>query len=74
MQEKYFSIDEIYEIDQYTINTIGIPSPVLIERAAYSVILNLKKQLMNDDVIIIFAGSQNKSILLRILTYQFPMK
>ena len=38
--EVFFSSNEMYEIDQYTINTIGIPSPVLIERAAYSVVFN----------------------------------
>lgn len=59
MYKKYFTSDEIYEFDQYTINTIGIPSPVLMERAAYSVVLSLKKQLTSDDVIIIFAGVGN---------------
>lgn len=59
MSKKYLSSEAMYAIDQYTINNIGIPSPVLMERAAYSVFLEIKENLSKDDFILLIAGSGN---------------
>lgn len=59
MENRYFTGDEMYQIDQFTINEIGIPSPVLMERAAYSVFLHIIQKLKSDDKILIIAGTGN---------------
>lgn len=59
MKDNYFSSDEMQTIDRYTIEEIGIPSAVLMERAAYSLVLDLQKKLEKDDNIRIVAGSGN---------------
>ena len=59
MQNKYLSSDTMYRIDQYTIEEIGIPSPVLMERAAYSVFLDLKTKLSKETSILVVAGTGN---------------
>lgn len=59
MLNEYLSSETMYTIDQFTINEIGIPSPVLMERAAYSVFLEMKEQLTKEDVILLVAGSGN---------------
>jgi len=59
MENTYFSSDKMYQFDQYTIDEIGIPSAVLIERAAHSAFLELKKRLTNDNTLLIVAGTGN---------------
>jgi len=59
MENTYFSSEEMYQFDQHTIEDIGIPSAVLIERAAYSAFLELKKRLTHDDTLLIIAGTGN---------------
>jgi len=59
MENTYFSSEKMYQFDQYTIEEIGIPSAVLIERAAYSAFLELEKLLTHDDTLLIVAGAGN---------------
>jgi NAD(P)H-hydrate epimerase len=59
MTKKYLSSDTMYKIDQFTINDIGLPSPVLMERAAYSVFLDIKAKISKDVFILLVAGSGN---------------
>lgn len=59
MKKKFLSSEEMYAIDQYTIEKIGIPSPVLMERAAYAVVLDLKDDLTKNDFILVLAGNGN---------------
>lgn len=59
MNNQYLTSKQMYAIDQMTINEIGIPSPVLMERAAHAVFLALEKELTKEDNILIIAGSGN---------------
>lgn len=59
MPKQYLSSETIYAIDQFTINEIGIPSAVLMERAAYSAFLGMKEYLSKNDFILLVAGSGN---------------
>ncbi len=60
MEKMYLSSETMYQIDQYTIEQIGLPSPVLMERAAYAAFLDLKaKRLSKDDAILVVAGTGN---------------
>lgn len=59
MSNQYLSSEMMYTIDQFTINKIGIPSAVLMERAAYSAFIGMKKHLSKNDFILIVAGSGN---------------
>ena len=51
--------DEIRKIEQYVINEIGIPSLVLMERAALSVSEHIKKRFSKKDRICVVCGSGN---------------
>ena len=51
--------NEMKEIDRYTIEEIGIPSVVLMERAALSVVKELEKQITNTDRILCICGTGN---------------
>lgn len=55
----YLTSDEMLKIDHYTMKEIGIPSLVLMERAAFSVFLDLQKNLTKDESILVVAGSGN---------------
>jgi len=59
MENTYFSSEKMYQFDQFTIEDIGIPSAVLIERAAYSAFLELNNMLVDDDTLLIVAGTGN---------------
>lgn len=50
---------EIKEIEQYTIHEIGIPSLVLMERAALSVSEQIKKRFLGRDKICVVCGKGN---------------
>lgn len=50
---------EMKEIDRHTIEEIGIPSMVLMERAALSVVEELEKNITKDDRILCLCGSGN---------------
>lgn len=50
---------EMKEIDRHTIEEIGIPSMVLMERAALSVVKELEKQITNTDRILCICGTGN---------------
>lgn len=57
MAKKYFSSEEMYAFDDYTINEIGIPSSVLMERAAHATVLDLQKKISKEATIVVVAGS-----------------
>lgn len=46
-------------VDEYAISKIGIPSLVLMERAAYSIFMQIEKAFTKYDKILIVAGSGN---------------
>lgn len=50
---------EMKEIDRHTIEEIGIPSMVLMERAALSVVEELEKNLKSTDTILCVCGTGN---------------
>ena len=50
---------EIKRVDSYTISKIGIPSLVLMERAAYSFVEILSKQLKKTDRLMVLCGVGN---------------
>ena len=50
---------QMKEIDRYTIETIGIPSLVLMERAAYAFVEELKKRIRREDQIWAVCGNGN---------------
>ena len=52
---------DMKKVDSYTINTIGIPSLVLMERAALSVAEIVCKNQLKDKKILVVAGVGNKS-------------
>lgn len=59
MENRYFTSDEMYQFDQFTMNKIGIPSPVLMERAAHSVFIHIIQKIKSEDEILIIAGTGN---------------
>src|SRR5690625_89546 len=59
MNQHFFTSEEMYQFDQYTIHEIGIPSPVLIERAAYATFQHLTSILTKQHKILIVAGKGN---------------
>ena len=46
-------------VDTYTINEIGIPSLVLMERAAVSVVQEIEKKITNTDKVLCVCGVGN---------------
>lgn len=50
---------QMKQIDNYTINTLGIPSLVLMERAGYAVFEEVVKLSKNTDNILVICGSGN---------------
>lgn len=50
---------EMKEIEKYTIQTMGIPSLVLMERAALSVVSHIKKRISKKDKICVVCGNGN---------------
>lgn len=59
MENRYFTSVEMYQFDQFTINEIGIPSSVLMERAAHSVFIHIIQKVKSEDEILIIAGTGN---------------
>lgn len=59
MKKCYYTAKDIYAIDRYTIETIGIPSPVLMERAAYSIYQQLTENISSTDTILLIVGAGN---------------
>ncbi|NLP34416.1 MAG: NAD(P)H-hydrate dehydratase [Clostridiales bacterium] len=57
----YYALDsnQIKEIDNYTIKSIGIPSLVLMERAALEVANHIKKKIQKSDRILAICGNGN---------------
>ena len=51
---------QMKEIDAYAIQTIGILSMVLMERAALKVVEETEKYLQKDERILVVCGSGNK--------------
>lgn len=51
--------NEMKEIDQYTINHVKIPSMVLMERAALSVVHHMMKVVTKEDKILVICGTGN---------------
>ena len=47
------------KVDSYTIDTIGIPSMVLMERAAFSIFMDMKDKIDKSDKIICLCGMGN---------------
>lgn len=50
---------EMKAIDTYTIQTLGIPSLVLMERAALSMVRRMKEQITKTDRILCVCGAGN---------------
>lgn len=50
---------QMKELDSYSIQTIGIPSMVLMERAALCTVQEMKKRIKDNANILIFCGSGN---------------
>lgn len=59
MPEKVISSKQMSEIDQYTINNIGIPSMVLMERASLGVAQTLLKNTDASSSILVVCGTGN---------------
>lgn len=59
MREHYISSEMMYQIDKYTIEEIGIPSAVLMERAAYATFSDLKTKVDKDSYLLVIAGTGN---------------
>lgn len=50
---------EMKAIDTYTIQTLGIPSLVLMERAALSMVCRMKEKIHKSDKILCLCGAGN---------------
>lgn len=59
MSEKVITSKQMSEIDQYTINEIGIPSMVLMERAALGVAQTLLSNTTSSSTILVVCGTGN---------------
>lgn len=59
MRKQFFSSEEMYRFDNFTIQSIGIPSPVLMERAALATVDALKQKINEKESILAVAGSGN---------------
>ncbi len=59
METKYVTSEEMYQIDRYTIEEIGLPSPVLMERAAHAAFLDLKTKITKEETVLVAAGTGN---------------
>lgn len=53
------SQSEMYAADQYTINTLGVPSEMLMENAAQGIVTAFLPYLKKGDNILVFAGRGN---------------
>lgn len=59
MSEKVITSKQMSDIDQYTINEIGIPSMVLMERAALGVAKTLLSNTASSSTILVVCGTGN---------------
>lgn len=59
MEQQFFTSEEMYQFDQFTIQEVGLPSPVLIERAAYATFQYLVSILSKEKNVLIVAGKGN---------------
>ncbi len=50
---------QMKDADTFTIDTIGIPSMVLMERAAYAFVCTLKEKIKSIGKILVVCGSGN---------------
>ena len=57
--KKLVNSNQIKKIDSYSIETIGIPSLVLMENAANQVVTTMQKNITKEDIILVICGSGN---------------
>jgi NAD(P)H-hydrate epimerase len=57
--ERILSGKQMKEVDLYTINTIGVPSMVMMERAAMEIVLLIESIAKIEDRILVVAGTGN---------------
>lgn len=57
--KKLVNSAQMKAIDAYAMNTIGIPSLVLMENAAYAVVSAMEKVISKEDIILVVCGSGN---------------